>query len=276
MNSESIRTLVNDQTVLAWLSWIGLVIGLLGLVLSYYFYAKAERAKKPYCLTFTQTIAGHMLASVPELKITYRQRPILRLTITKLVFWNAGAETIQSQDVPSASPFRIALPKGEQVLNHKLEFVKKRANAVQLDFDVNENAINVIFDYFDKNDGFVVEILHTAKSDSALQVDAVFKGARTIVRRSAAPFLSLPKWIQKFLASDQRSLAGLSLIAVAILSWSDRHYQYIPTWLAPLREVPPAATASNYLAEFLLYGGLIFAGAYLFRTRLPKGFDLNW
>lgn len=274
MNVQSLRPILTDNYALAWLAWIGFAVGILGILLSYYFYVRNRNWKRPYCLTFTHAIAGRMLTEVPDFRITYKGKPVPRLAVTKLVFWNAGTDTIQAVDVPAAAPFAVSIADDAQFLNYKLDFVKKDANAVTLAIDKDLRRIDIAFDYFDKNDGFVVELLHTGKSDSAIALESVFKGAQPLVRRSAAALLSLPKPIRQLLASERRSVAGLFLMFTALISFSNQHFHYLPKWLQLSR--PPSTDFTGYLAEFIVYGGALFVGAYLFRTRLPKGFDLNW
>jgi hypothetical protein len=274
MDIQSIRPVITDPDALAWLSWIGIGLGVLGVALSYYFYIKGLRTKRPYCLTFTHVIAGRMLMEVPEFRITYRGRPVPRLAITKLVFWNAGSDTINSTDVPAAARFCISIVGSGEFLNHNLDFVKKSSNAIALSIDGDKKFINVKFDYFDKNDGFVVELLHTGESDSSIRVESTFKGAHPLVRRSAAPLLSLPRPIRRLLASEERSAIGFILVTSSILAMAHTYIRIFPSWV--IEPTQPPTTVPEWIAFAAVYGSFLLLGAYLFRTRLPAGFNLNW
>lgn len=273
MNPQTLRTLLTDAEALAWLSWIGLGIGVIGLLLSYYFYKKGTRTKRPYCLTFTQSIAGRVLLDIPDFQLTYKGRSVERLAITKLVFWNAGSETIASGDVPTAAPFLIGLSENVEFLNHNLEFVKRRSNAIMMTLDQDKKHLRVDFEYLDKNDGFVVELLHTGLTDDAIQIQAVFKGAQGLVRRGAAPLLSLPRPVRRLLTSEYRSAIGFSLLAAASVSAIDSYFPFMPDWL---NHNPIPSTGTEWFAFVIVYGGFASAGWYLWRTRLPTGFSLNW
>lgn len=272
MNPQALRTLLTDTEALAWLSWIGLAIGLIGLALSYYFYKKGTRTKRPYCLTFTQSIAGKVLLDIPDFQITYKGHPIERLAITKLVFWNAGSETITSSDVPAAAPFQIALSEDAEFLSYSLEFVKRNSNAISMTLDDSKKNLLVEFDYLDKDDGFVVELLHTGLNDNAIKMQAIFKGAQVLVRRGAALFLSLPRPLRRMLTSEYRSALGISLLLAAIVQVADTYFHFMPDWFAR-NNVPNSVT--EWFASVIVYGGFAVLGWYLWRTRLPAGFNVS-
>jgi hypothetical protein len=66
MHGQFFHAILTDPDVLVWLSWTGVAVGVLGLILSYYFYVRGLRSKRPYCLTFTHTIAGRMLKEIHD------------------------------------------------------------------------------------------------------------------------------------------------------------------------------------------------------------------
>lgn len=272
-NLKLLQEIITDANTLALLTWIGLVVGLFGLLLSWFFYLKSSRSKRPYCLTFTHSISRSVLVNVPDLRITYKGGAVPRLALTKLVFWNAGTETISAADVPAASPFVISTQGECRFLNFKLDFVKKPGNDVSLSIDDSMENVIVDFDYFDKNDGFVVELLHTGESDSDIKIDVTFKGSHALVHRSAAPFLSLPKSIRRLLASEQRAIIGFALLLVPVLALLDSHFRVLPDWW---RTTTSLSTLGDYVAHFIAFGTFFLGGIYLLRTRLPAGFTLNW
>ncbi len=273
MDINSALTYATDPNVLAFSTWAGLVIGALGIVLSFYFYLKSNRAKRPYCLTFTHSITRASTVSVQDLQILYRGEPVRNLAMTKVVFWNAGSETVNKLDVPDVTPFRIGVKGTAVLLNHSVEFLKNPSNAVTFVADNTGRGLLVQFDYFDQNDGFVLELLHTAESDESVEVVSTFKGANQLVRRSAAPLLSLPKVLRKLLASEARALIGLILIAAPLFSFADSHFEITPSWW--IRNSLPKNVAEWFVLVIAL-APFLFAGVYLLRTRLPSGFNLKW
>jgi hypothetical protein len=273
INLKLIQVTLTDPNILAFLTWIGIAVGMLGLLLSYYFYRKSLRSKRPYCLTFTHSISPSVLVNVPDLHITYKGSSVPTLSVTKLVFWNAGSETINAGDVPNNSPFSISIAGDGRVLNFNLDFVKKNGNGVALSVDETHKKVTAEFDYFDKNDGFVVELLHTGESDDDVKIEAIFKGAHDLVHRSAAPLRSLPKSIRRLVASEQRAVVGWMLILAPIATMLSGYFHVVPDWFSA---VPQLNNVSDYMAAVVAYGGSFVLGVNLLRTRLPAGFTLNW
>lgn len=266
-------TYAQDPNLVAWSGWIGIIIGAIGIFLSIYFYLKSKRVKRPYCLTFTHSITSASTVSVTDLEILYRGEPVQNLSVTKFVFWNAGSETINKSDVPDNTPFRIGVTGNSVLLNHSLEFLKNPSNSVTfLENDAGKSLL-VQFDYFDRNDGFVLELLHTANSDKSVEVVGIFKGARPLVRRSAAPLLSLPKPLTKILASEGRAFIGIAMIIYPLLMMADIYFQITPFWW-PKSSVP--ATYADWVGFSIGITLFFLAGIYLLRTRLPSGFNLKW
>lgn len=263
---------INPET-LAWASWGGYALAVIGIILSFYFYFKSQKKKRPYCLTFTHTINGSIAINSPDLKITYRGKLIDTLSITKMVFWNAGNQTIDNIDIPKSSPFISRVIDNGIILNCRLEYVKNHSNSLNINVNKDENSIDISFDYLDRNDGFILEIIHTGVSDSSLRIDGVFKGSEPLVRRSAAPLLSLPRPIRKLLASDARFFIGLVLIAESIFIMADAFFKITPTWLYS-SHLPK--TIPEWIVFVALHILFIAAGVYLLRTKLPAGFNLEW
>lgn len=266
-------TYAKDPNLVAWSGWIGILIGAIGIFLSIYFYFRSIRAKRPYCLTFTHSITSASTVSVRGLEILYRGEPVQNLAVTKFVFWNAGSETINKSDVPDNTPFRIGVTGNAVLLNHSLEFLKNPSNSVTFLEDDAGKGLLVQFDYFDRNDGFVLELLHTAESDKSVEVESTFKGAKPLVRRSAAPLLSLPKPLTKILASETRALIGIIIIICTLLMMADTYFQITPFWW-PKISLP--ATYSDWIGFLISITLFFLAGIYLLRTRLPSGFNLKW
>jgi hypothetical protein len=272
-NLKSLQVTLTDANNLAFLTWVAFAVGVFGILLSWYFYLKSARSKRPYCLTFTHSISKSVLVNDTDLRITYKGSTVPRLAVTKLVFWNAGTETISGADVPTNSPFAISVGGPCRFLNFTLDSVKKLGNGVALSIDEDMKNVIVKFDYFDKNDGFVVELLHTGESNSAIKVEATFKGAHALVHRSAAPFLSLPRPVRKLLVSEHRALAGFMLTLAPLIILLDSHFRFMPSWWGPTIQLN---TVVDYIANFVAFGSIFLAGIYLLRTRLPAGFTLNW
>ena len=86
------------QTYLAdkpWVTLLGLFIGVLSLILSFYFYKKTKRIKRISYGIRSHNLIRDFVSNIKDLKITYSNEPIENLTVSKIVLWNSGNEVIK-------------------------------------------------------------------------------------------------------------------------------------------------------------------------------------
>ena len=116
---------------------------------------------------------------IPELKISYQNRNIEDLTITKYAIWNSGNEVIDSRDIVESKKLMIILKdENESILNSKIIAESDETNKFRIDL-LQDNIAVINFDYIDPKEGAVIQIAHTGSNDS-LQVDCKIKGGKII------------------------------------------------------------------------------------------------
>ncbi len=113
-------------------------------------------------------IGGESPALPPAVNVTYRGVPVVRLTKTTVVVWNAGTTTIRGSDIVAADPLRVAFREGGQVLDAEVTQVRRRVNSIAVQIPPGApNTILVTFDFLDPKDGARIEILHTSEDRTA-------------------------------------------------------------------------------------------------------------
>lgn len=75
------------------------------------------------------------------------------MTVTKVAFWNNGKETINDVDQAPTDKLRVLLDEKYEILESELIFETSHTNNIKLRND--QNVINIDFDYFDYNQGFI-------------------------------------------------------------------------------------------------------------------------
>lgn len=93
-------------------------------------------------------------------------KPIERITVTKILFWNAGREKIDKTDVDD-NPITIQASNNNKILESKLIHVANEKTNFKL--DKSKNAIS--FSFLDTRNGGVIEVIHTGKSDEDIYLD---------------------------------------------------------------------------------------------------------
>jgi hypothetical protein len=158
---------------------------------------------------FTQQIDG--------LNISYKSESIESLTVTKYVFWNKGNETINYSDFPSTSKLKIKIKKDFKILDSNIIFTKNDINNVKCEL-INNEEVLLMFDYLDKGEGFVVQLIHTSPNNKDLYVDGTIKGigdiSKRIIHFEPAYIRFLDKRLSKT-GNDRRK----AQIALKVMGW---------------------------------------------------------
>lgn len=122
-------------------------------------------------------IFRNFVSKIEHLKIIYFNQQIENLTITKILFWNRGYETINRLDIPQLDPLTIRVKNGLEILDAKIIYMNNPANQFSLIFSDDISYITLEFDYVDKDEGAIVQVMHTGTSESDVQISGTIKGA---------------------------------------------------------------------------------------------------
>jgi hypothetical protein len=207
-------------------------------------------------------------------------QPIRNLTVTKVSFWNGGRQTINASDVVKADPVRITLTEGH-ILEAPVLFFKNKANQFAAELSADGKTIAITFDYMDKDEGVILQILHTGKSSANISVVGKIKGVGiptriTIVSGLMYSYLfrlsrerRSSRWGKLFVFARVALLVFLVFVFPLIVLLTSI---FTP---AKARTQDEAETNRYYfiglgIVTCLLYWGY---GFYRLRRRVPKGFE---
>jgi hypothetical protein len=160
-----------------WLTLVGFAIGLIGFILGIVFYFKSKKDKIPRYSLWSINIVRDLEAKIKGLKVAYEEVEVANLTLSKVAFWNAGRETIHKQDIAAAEPLAIKLKNESRILDVKILFQKTPANNFSITTNEDKKQVLLSFDYIDKDEGTVIQFLHTGKSSEDIEVVGKIKGA---------------------------------------------------------------------------------------------------
>jgi hypothetical protein len=97
----------------------------------------------------------------PSVEVRYDGSPVPRVTRTRLVLWNPGWQTIEAQDVVERDPVRIVAQGGDIL---KANLLRETRRSVNWRLTRLIDGYRCEFVLLDRNDGVVVDLLHTARS----------------------------------------------------------------------------------------------------------------
>lgn len=136
-------------------------------------YANKER-KEFSCVKTANIMVLKKKAVFEKLSIMYDGQDVEDLCVTKLTIWNSGNRTINANDMVASRELTISTNDCCKILDAEIVKISETTNKFRISF-AGPNVVKVSFDYADKNDGVVVQVIHTGLDDD-IQVDCKIKG----------------------------------------------------------------------------------------------------
>jgi hypothetical protein len=170
------RVSMTTETILTYL---GLVLGIIGLIASYYFYKLSIRKKEPVYSIRSNNIISGSKSKYENLRVLYINKEVENFTVSKILFFNRGSETITRKDIETSYPLRVST-KDCQLLDAFVLQINKPSNNFTLTWDKSGDFVYIDFDYLDKNQGGVVQIAHTGLSSDNIKVEGDIMGVQAL------------------------------------------------------------------------------------------------
>jgi hypothetical protein len=190
-----------------FLAVAGLVLAIVSLVAAFIFYKKSLKTKEPIYIVSKISLIQNNISQMNGLEISYKDRKIENLSASKIVFWNKGTETIDNQDIIKQDPLRIECSENNHILEATVIGSNKLANQLSLEVRDSGKAAYLTFEYLDKNNGGIFQIIHTGISSNDIFFKGELKGAVIQVYKN-----SQTNRVQNFLFA---ALLQLSLVLIA-------------------------------------------------------------
>lgn len=157
---------------------VTLTVALIGIILTIYFAIRARKVKKPVYAVRTINLVKDKLGKIDRVEMLFDGRRIENLSISKFVLWNEGKETIRAADIAPRDPLRIMIDPEYRILDCKIIAERNRANGFVATVAEDGLSICITFDYFDRQEGAVLEIAHTGTDSSCLTLMGSLHGVR--------------------------------------------------------------------------------------------------
>lgn len=177
--------LVRDIVANPYFGLIGFIIGLAGLIFSYYVAKRDRRSKELHCALVSTNIVSKSETLFPKLSITYDDKNLESLTVTKIRIKNTGSEVVKINDIAQADPITFSARKNSDVLllDFGISYVSDKLNNFELNKSDDNNKVSVKFDYIEPKDFIIVQILHTGKQNNDIEVTGTVIGAKNPLLR---------------------------------------------------------------------------------------------
>jgi hypothetical protein len=264
---------------------ISLILGIVGIAIgtlvSYYFYRRSLKEKAPYWAITSNNLVEGFSSKIHDLQASYEGKRVQNLTISRVLFWNDGAETIKRDDIETINHVRISPKNDILLLDAKVLASNNNSSQFTVQIAENDNCIYLNFDYLDEKQGAVIQIIHTGTSSQDLEVIGDIKGAKNIHQRSL-----VPKWAK--IIRNLRSNFRMSRKTVAVAGIVSGFLYILGGVLGVIYSkslnlfTSPRPVNTLWfqlsIAIFLLLGGvlLVFTSVSLLRVSkiAPKGLEI--
>ncbi len=196
-----------------WLTLLGIGTTIVFGVVAIVFYLRGRRIKRPVFFSRTVEIASRS-HDMPKMKMIYEDVPVERITVTRVAFLNAGNETIDGEDIAPRDTIQIRFPDGVRVLDATIAIQKNPANDFTLLTSEDRDRVSIVFDYMDRFEGCVIQIVHNGPSECKVTCSGSIKGAGNVI--SVNPEAEEKKRRTFFVICSQVAVfaaAGLTILA---------------------------------------------------------------
>lgn len=237
---------------------ISLIIGVLSLLLSFYFFFKSKKSKKPvYRCRTARVIQRNVVNQIDDLEVFYDNQKLPALTITKLAIWNEGRDTISDTDLSNSDKLRIEIDKQYDILSCEVLIQSKPANNFSLQISGDQKSVFLSFAYLDYNDGAVLKIRHTGAESADLEIMGSIKTVKEIQRKFGA---GAGGAIQKFGRLYVYVMLGSTFALTVLVFWFS---------ISHIIEYFSTGSGNIWLNLFLFAMGVIYSSLLVKLLRRP-------
>jgi hypothetical protein len=135
------------------------------------------RVRKPRFAFLNRNIVRNQVGQFPAIQMLHNGNAIPDLTASRFAFWNAGRETIRRADLVAGEPLMIRLSANNSILECSIVQSPVHANNFAIAIAPDQRSVVVSFDYLDFNEGVVLQILHTGRTDEDIKLSGRVMGA---------------------------------------------------------------------------------------------------
>ncbi len=192
-----------------WFNIATLLIAIFGFIFTVVFYRKGKKTKKPTYTIVTNNLVRDSIKDIDSVQITYKGENIPNLSVSKVTFWNAGKDTIQKFDMSKNFPLKVTIKEGYRILDAKIIYQKNVASSIKAHLNPKKNEVIISFDYLDFEDGFVLQIFHTADSSDEICVSGKIKTVRKLEKRYNTDFMT--RFMRKFIR-NRKTIDTINLV----------------------------------------------------------------
>lgn len=216
-----------------------------------------------------------------KLSVSYNGQEIEDLCVSRFTIWNSGNKTLNENDMVASKELTVTALGDNKILDVELIAYSEETNNFFTQI-IDEHTVKIFFEYADKKDGVVIQIIHTG-TDESLKIECKIKGGNPIKN-----FVNetVPNAIRKYARQDlfDKITVVISCImmiflffmavanTIAIFNTDLQYILFVPKEASKTQPFEPQNTAIIMSIVFWVYSLLISA---LFIPIFKKKFDIG-
>ena len=157
---------------------VGMIITVIVGVVAY---RLGIRQKEPCWSITTTNLIADFSSTLPTLKVEFEGKDVRNLSVSKVLIWNRGRETINDADLETGNdPFRIVASDETQILSWSVQQTNNDSCNLHLHEDPDGKVALIRFRYLNHGNGSVLSVVHTGTTSGDLHVMGQIRGAEQI------------------------------------------------------------------------------------------------
>jgi hypothetical protein len=258
---------------------VSIAIGVIGLILSIYFYRESIKERRPVFLVEsvrTSIVSSDSTLSAPlVIRDLFGNEIKEDVTTLTFYFYNKGKESIRKEHV--LEKLTLNLNCNCKVLSYKALKISRKITGINLAKDsINDAAIRLSFDILEENDGVSAQITYVGSRDAKLTINGIIEGVtqfETVTpTQDNGNKIDLVKFLLVLTISGLLTLGIISYLSRSFNTWMEKEYELIIMDHEKKRRAHFMMTYKRLLLFFIVY--TIF-GVAMFVFVLFKSFDLT-
>ena len=197
----------------AWL--ILSVCTVFSVIYAIYAGVKGKDKKQISYIVNTHEIVQAGKNMIPEFQISYRGQTIDDLTVTRFAIWNSGNRLLNSNDIVDTKPLSITSnDDGPDILDASIIKRSEESNKFTID-KKSAHCAELQFDYIDKQDGIIVQILHTGSAKN-ISLSTLIKGGKKLKNVEKRTTVIKNKKVFKIISTVLTGIEMLFLLTITM------------------------------------------------------------
>lgn len=273
-NIDPLFTFFNENPIFNLISFS---LGIVGVTLTIYYYIKSKKNKIPTYIVRTINLVKEKIQKIDVIEIIYSGNKVSNLSMTKIALWNDGKDTISMSDIAQNNKLRFAINDGFEILDYKILFHKNPSNDFTLELASDKKSITILFDFFDFEEGIVVQLFHTGNTSEDIVIEGHVKSVKKITRKeynsSILPnrFSSITKPRKTVNKRKIRKIIGWTILFIGVITTILGVKLFLKHEIKPEPEEAPMILKIIIFLPSILYA---WTGYRILRKHIPKGFDI--